>query len=160
MNGLTTKEVVYNRKNMVIIKSAIKRKIVFKLFLETLSDPIIKILLIVLAIKTLFLFSNFDWFETIGIVVAILIASLISSISEYGSESAFKRLQEESSKIKCKAKRNNKITEISIDEVVVNDIILLQSGDKVPADGIIIEGELEVDESTINGEPKEILKIN
>ncbi len=159
MNGLTTKEVIYNRKkygdNQISNK---KKNSFFKLFLETLSDPIIKILLIVLAIKTLFLFSSFDWFETIGIVVAILIASLISSISEYGSESAFKRLQEESAKINCKAKRDNKITEISIDEVVVNDIILLQSGDKVPADGIIIEGELEVDESTINGEPKEVLK--
>lgn len=157
--GLNNEEVLASRKkygtNVITSK---KKNSFFKLFIETLADPIIKILLIALAIKTIFLFHDFDWFETIGIVVAILVASLISSISEYGSESAFERLQEESSKINCKVKRENKILEIPIDEIVVNDIVILQSGDRIPADGIIISGEIEVDESSLNGESIEVTK--
>lgn len=154
--GLSTKEVAESRKkfgtNIISTKS---KTGFFGLFLETLGDPIIKILLIALAIKTIFLFHDFDWFETIGIVIAILVASLISTISEYGSEEAFKKLQEASSKIKCKVRRENKVSEVVIDEVVVGDIVLLQIGDKIPADGIIISGNITVDESSMNGEAKE-----
>lgn len=158
-NGLSNKEVLENRKKYGTNQISSKEKNSFiKLFIETLGDPIIKILLIALAVKTVFLFQDFDWFETLGIVIAILIASFISTISEYGSEAAFEKLQEESSKIKCKVKRNGKITEIPVDEVVVNDIVLLQSGDKIPADGIIIEGNIFVDESSLNGESKETYK--
>lgn len=157
--GLNEEQVVVNRKKYGTNAISSKKQNSFmKLFIETLADPIIKILLIALAIKTIFLFHDFDWFETIGIVIAILVASLISAISEYGSESAFERLQEESSKINCKVKRNNKIVEVSIDDVVVDDIVLLQSGDKIPADGIIISGEIDVDESSLNGETIEIVK--
>ncbi len=157
--GLTNEEVIENKKkygtNEITNK---KNNSFFKLFIETLADPIIKILLIALAIKTIFLFQDFDWFETIGIVIAIIVASLISAISEYGSESAFERLQESSSKINFKVKRNNKITETSIDDIVVNDIVLLQSGDRIPADGIIVSGEIDVDESSLTGETIEITK--
>ena len=155
-NGLTSKEVIENRKKYGTNQISAKEKnSFFKLLIETMGDPIIKILLIALAVKTVFLFHDFDWFETLGIVIAIFIASLISTISEYGSEAAFEKLQEESSKIKCKVKRDGKISEILIDDVVVNDIVLLQTGDKIPADGIIIEGEILVDESSMNGETKE-----
>ena len=132
--------------------------VLFSLFIETLGDPIIKILLIALFIKVIFLFKDFDYFETIGIVVAILVASLISAISEYGSNKAFQRMQEESSKINIKVKRNGNITEIPIDDIVVGDIVLLSSGDKVPADITIISGKLSVDESSLNGEAKEVYK--
>ena len=158
-NGLSNKEVIENRKKYGSNEISGKNKnSFFRLFLETLGDPIIKILLIALAIKVLFLFKDFDWYETIGIVVAILVASLISTISEYGSEEAFKKLQEESSKIKCKVKRENKLQEILIDDVVVGDLILLQAGDKIPADGIIVSGSISVDESSLNGEAREIKK--
>lgn len=156
LNGLMNKEVIEQRKKYgsnEITKA--KQKGMIKLFLESLGDPIIKILLIALGIKTMFLFHDFDWFETLGIVIAILIASLISTISEYGSEAAFKRLQLESSKLKCKVKRNNQIQETSIDEIVVGDLVLLQTGDKIPADGIIKSGSVLVDESSMNGETKE-----
>ena len=129
-----------------------------KKLIESLGDPIIKILLIALAIKTVFLFKNFDWYETIGIVIAILFASLISTISEYGSEKAFNKMQEEASKITCKVKRDNKLQEINIEDIVVGDYVYLEQGDKIPADGIIIEGELLVDESALNGETKEAHK--
>ena len=129
-----------------------------KKLIESLGDPIIKILLIALAIKTVFLFKNFDWYETIGIVVAIAFASLISTISEYGSEKSFIKMQEEASKITCKVKRENKLQEINIEDIVVGEYVYLQTGDKIPADGILVEGELFVDESALNGESKETHK--
>ncbi len=157
--GLTDEEVLNSRrKNGTNLINYQKKNSFLKLFMESLGDPIIRILLIALGIKLLFLFQDFDWYETIGIVASILIASLVSTVSEYGSEAAFARLQEESSKIKTKVKRNNQITEILIDDVVVGDIIVLNSGDKIPADGYLIEGELSVDESALNGESKEIEK--
>ena len=123
-----------------------------------MGDPIIKILLIALAIKIIVLFRNFDWYETIGILIAILLASFISSISEYGSEQAFNRLQEESIKIKVKVRRNNEVVEVSLSDIVVGDIVILNSGDKVPADGYLIKGNLSLDESALNGETKEVKK--
>ena len=157
--GLDDKQVIKARQKYGSNQISTKEKEGFlKLLLESLGDPIIKILLIALAIKTIFLFRDFDWFETLGIVIAIFLASFISSISEYGSEKAFIKLQEESSKIKCRVKRNGKIKEINIDEIVIGDIVLLQTGDKIPADGIIVEGSISVDESSLNGEAKEVYK--
>ena len=158
-NGLTSDEVIKNRKkygNNSLTKK--NNDTFFKLLLETLSDPIIKILLIALGIKTIFLIKDFDWYETVGIVIAIMVASLISSISEYGSMRAFNKLTEETSLIKVRAKRDNKVIEIPINDVVYNDIILLGEGDKVPADGIIVSGSIAVDESMLNGEAKEKYK--
>ena len=154
--GLSEEEVIISRKKYGTNKITDKKQDgFFRLLLESLGDPIIKILLIALAVKVVFLFQDFDWFETLGIVIAIFLASFISSISEYGSEQAFKRLQDEAEKTKSRVLRDGKNKEISIDEVVKEDIVLLASGDKVPADGIIIEGEIEVDESILNGEAKE-----
>ena len=158
-NGLTSDEVIKNRKkygNNSLTKK--NNDTFFKLLLETLSDPIIKILLIALGIKTIFLIKDFDWYETVGIVIAIMVASLISSISEYGSMRAFNKLTEETSLIKVRAKRDNKVIEIPINDVVYNDIILLGEGDKVPADGIIVSGIIAVDESMLDGEAKEKYK--
>lgn len=154
--GLNNEEVLKSRKEYGSNKITDKKQDGFiKLLIESLGDPIIKILLIALAIKVVFLFQDFDWFETLGIVIAIFLASFISSISEYGSEQAFKRLEQEAKKSLVRVIRNNNIEEIPIDDVVKNDIVLLSSGDKVPADGILIEGEIDVDESVLNGETKE-----
>jgi len=159
INGLSNDEVIKNREkygnNNITINN---NNSFFSLLLESLGDPIIKILLIALAIKVVFLFQDFDWFETLGILIAIFVASFISTISEYGSEKAFAKLQEESSQIKCRAKRNGKILEIPIDDVVVGDIIILQAGDKIPADGYLISGSITEDESSLNGEAKEQYK--
>ena len=158
-NGLKEDEVKESRKKYGSNSINEKNKnTFFNLFIETLGDPIIKILLIALAIKTIFLFKDFDYFETIGIVLAVLVASLISAISEYGSNKAFQRMQEESSRIKVLVKRDGKTKEITIDEIVKNDILILASGNKVPADGILIKGKLSVDESSLNGETKEVYK--
>jgi hypothetical protein len=155
-NGLTNDEVIINRKKYGCNTFSKKKQDSFlKLLLETFSDPIIKILLIALGIKTVFLIRDFDWYETIGIVLAILIASFISSISEYGSSKAFNKLTEETSKINVRVKRNGEVISIPIDQVVVNDIVLLSEGDKVPADGVLISGNISVDESMIPKENRE-----
>lgn len=156
MKGLTNEEVIKSRKihGNNEIKSNQKESFLHKL-IATLGDPIIRILLIALAIKTLFLFQDFDWYETVGIVIAIFLASFISTASEYGSEKAFEQLQADASKIKTKVKRDNQIKEIEIGEVVVGDLISLEAGDAIPADGKIIKGKVLVNESNLNGEMKE-----
>lgn len=159
LNGLNDEEVKINRKKYGINEvNNSKSHSFFSLLIESFGDPIIKILLIALGVKVTFLFKDFDWFETLGILIAILLASLISSLSEYGSEKAFKRLQEESSNIDVLVKRNGKIVKIKINEVVVDDIVYLESGSLVPADGIIKKGSILIDESALNGESKEISK--
>lgn len=159
--GLTSEEVNKNKleygTNELIIKN---KKKFLNLLLESLGDPIIKILLIALAIKTIFLFKDFDLIETIGIFIAILLATFISTISEYGSEKAFNKLQESALKLKSKVRRDNTIKEVFISDIVKNDIVILESGDKIPADGILLKGYLEVDESMLNGETKEIKKYS
>lgn len=159
LTGLTQKEVTNNKKiygeNRI---SKIEQTNFLKKFIETLGDPIIRILLIALGIKTVFLIKDFDWYETVGIVIAIFLASFISTISEYGSEQAFTKLQEEASKIKCRVRRDGIIKELNVEEVVVGDIILLEAGDKIPADGVLVKGEITVDESSLNGEAKEQYK--
>ena len=158
-NGLTNEEVIINRgKYGRNVFSKKKQDSFFKLLLETFSDPIIKILLIALGIKTIFLIRDFDWYETVGIVLAILIASLISSISEYGASNAFNKLTEETSKINVRVRRNSEVVIVPIDEIVVGDVVLLSEGDKIPSDGIIISGSISVDESMMNGESKEVNK--
>ena len=157
MYGLNDKEVVDRRKKYGNNDISIgKRDSFWSLLLESLGDPIIRILLIALGIKTVFLLSDFDWYETIGIVIAIIISSFISTISEYGSSKAFERLLFESSKIKCCVKRNGKKCEIPIDEIVVGDLMILSSGDKIGADGVIVQGSIEVDESIMNGETSSV----
>ncbi len=154
--GLNNKEVIESRKMYGSNTLTNKKKNTFlSLLIESLNDPIIKILLIALAIKIVFLFKETNIYETIGIVVAIFLASFISTISEYGSEKAFERLQSEASIIKCRVRRNSKKEEINISDIVVGDLIYLNSGDKIPADGILISGNLSVDESSLTGEAKE-----
>ncbi len=160
-NGLSDEEVLSSRKkygNNELTK--VKKKTFLRILLSSLGDPIIKILLIALAIKVLFIFSKYDWYETIGIAVAVMLASLISTISEYGSEEAFKRLQDEADKIRVKVLRNNHLTEVLINEIVVGDIVSISSGDAIPADGYLISGSISCNESQLTGEAKEIKKIN
>lgn len=156
LNGLSDEEVKSSRKQYGnnSVKSD-KNNSFFSMLIESFGDPIIKILLIALSVKIVFLFKDFDWFETLGILIAIFLASFISTISEYGSEKAFKRLQEESQNIEVKVKRNGKLIKVNIEDIVVGDLVVLESGDLVPADGRVIRGNILVDESLLNGETKE-----
>ena len=159
IDGLSKEEVTRSREkygNNAL--ETIHRDTFFKQLLRSLGDPIIRILLIALGIKTIFLIKDFDWYETVGIAIAIFLASFISTLSEYGSEKAFEKLCEENSIIKVKVIRNSKKAIINIDEIVYGDIVCLESGDKVPADGKIVQGQIYVDESSLTGESYEKCK--
>ncbi|MDR0410614.1 MAG: calcium-translocating P-type ATPase, PMCA-type [Treponema sp.] len=134
---------------------------------DNFNDPMIKILIAALAINVTLVVLNatgvikgeeMAWYEPVGIAVAILLATFVSTFSEYRNENAFQKLQDEASKIKCKIYRNGEIAELPIDDIVTDDAILLQPGDKVPADGLVIDGSIKVDQSVLNGESKEAEK--
>ena len=157
--GLNDEEVKKSRiKNGSNIIDNKQPNTFLKLLIESLGDPIIKILLIALAIKVVFLFKNFDFYETIGILIAVFLASFISSISEYGSNKAFERLSRECEEIDVKVYRNGKLITVKSSDIVVGDVINVTSGDKIPADGHLISGSLSVDESFLSGETREIYK--
>ncbi len=159
-NGLNDQEIRLSRKehgsNALTHK---KRDSFFRQYLSNFGDPIIKVLLIALGINVLFLFRNHDWYESAGIAVAVFLATFVSTLSEYGSESAFEKLQEEAGRISCRVRRGGKLLSIPIEEIVVGDVVLLQSGERIPADGILIEGSLRVDQSALNGESEETEKV-
>lgn len=157
--GLSEQQVAISRKehgsNALTRK---KRQSFLRQYLSNFGDPIIKVLLIALGINILFLFRNHDWYESAGIAIAVFLATFVSTLSEYGSESAFEKLQEEASRILCRVRRDGRLCSVALDEIVVGDIVLLQSGERIPADGVLIEGELRVDQSALNGESEEAEK--
>ena len=130
----------------------------FSKLLENLSDPIIKILLTALAINLLFLFRGEGWFETAGIALAILAASLISTLSEYSSENAFIRLQQEAARATCRVRRDGLLREIPAEALVAGDVVYLEAGEGVPADGWLRSGELYCDQAALSGESREAHK--
>lgn len=135
-----------------------KRNSFLNQYLESFGDPIIKILVAALVINMIVMFYHQNWFETIGIAVAVFLATFLSTLSEYGSESAFLRLQEDSGKLLCRVKRKEGLLSVPISELVVGDIVLLQAGERIPADGLILSGKLRVDQSSLNGESAEVTK--
>ena len=159
IKGLTSEEVLSSRKLNGSNKITEKKKItIFGLIIEAMNDPIIKILLIALGVKILFFLNDSDIYETIGIIVAIILATVISSLSEYGSEKAFQKLSKSTSNILVKVIRDSVVKNVSIEEVVKGDYVYLESGDKVPADGVIYNGSVYIDESMLSGETKEQYK--
>lgn len=159
--GLNEKEVLDSREKfgsneLTQIQS---QSFLSKLWETLTGDPIIKVLLVALVLNVIFFFlGESEWYESVGIAVAVALATIIATWSEHSGEETFKKLQEDASKIKVKVYRNGGVLEISIDEVVKGDLVLLQSGDKIPADGILLEGELKVDQASLNGETKEAKK--
>lgn len=159
MNGLTDEEVIESRRKYGSNTIALKNENKFiRIFIEALGDPIIKIMLIALAIRFVLMFSDADWYETLGMLISILLSSLISSLSEYGSNKAFSRLQSEYENTLVRVKRNGELVSIKSDDLVVGDLVSLESGELIPADGVVISGEVGVDEASINGEAKEVRK--
>ncbi|MGM9647824.1 MAG: calcium-translocating P-type ATPase, PMCA-type [Eubacteriales bacterium] len=126
--------------------------------LKNLGDPIIRILLAALGINLVFMLGSFDWFETVGIVLAISIATLVTTVSEYGSEKAFEKLHAEAEAVQVRVIRDGEIRKIPLEEVVVGDLVLISAGDQVPADGILLSGALTADQSALNGESREVKK--
>ena len=127
--------------------------------IANLKDPIIMILIVALLVTLALAALGFaPWYEGLGIAIAVVLATLVATFSEYSNESEFQSLLEEASKIRVKVFRGGTLQEILIDELVVNDLILLQPGDTIPADGYLLEGELDVNESALTGESEPVEK--
>lgn len=161
INGLTTSEVEESRKKYgTNTLTQIPPDPLWKKILLGFKDPMIIILLVALAVQVvLFFLGEAEWFEPFGILVAILIANGVSSISESKQEGKASALKaEENAKESTKVVRDGKLVEIHVSEVVQGDIVYLQAGDKLPADGEIIDGEIKVDQAALNGETEEATK--
>jgi len=138
----------------------------WSMYLESFKDKWIIILLVALAVEVLFYvlglfipsFAGSDIFSSISILLVILAVTGIGTYISYKQDRTFNALQEEASKSTSKVFRNGKVEQISTDDIVVEDYVILQAGDKIPADGILIEGFLKVDQSALNGESEEAKK--
>lgn len=160
--GLTTKQVEESRsKHGSNSLTQIPPDPLWKKILEGFKDPMIMILLVALVVQVvLFFLGQAEWFEPVGILIAILIANGVASVSESKQEGKASALKaEEEAKEMAKVIRDGKLEEIHVSEVVVGDIVYLQAGDKIPADGIIVDGELKVDQAALNGETEEADKV-
>ena len=134
------------------------RKTFFRQYLSAFGDPIIKILLAALALNVIIAIRNANIYEPLGIAIALFLATFVSTLSEYGSESAFLKLEQQSAVSECRVMRDRKLSTLPISELVVGDTVYLSAGERVPADGIIVQGNVFVDQSALNGESAEVQK--
>ncbi|MCD8175422.1 MAG: calcium-translocating P-type ATPase, PMCA-type [Phascolarctobacterium sp.] len=127
--------------------------------IENFRDPIIRILVLALLVNVVFVYMGHgEWIEAAGIFVAIILATFVSTYSEYSNENTFQKLQEEASRISCKVWRDGEPVKVHIEDIVVGDAVILESGDKIPVDGILLEGDLKLDQAVLNGESEEVAK--
>ncbi len=159
-NGLTDKEVEESRAKYGSNEIPDSEPTTFwEEFKETFSDPMIKILLAIAALMiVMFFFGYAEIYEPIGTIVAVLIVAFVSAKTGVASDTKYRELKDNTKKDQCKVYRNGLVTVIDVDDVVVGDKILLQSGDKICADGILVDGALRVDNSALNGEAEECKK--
>ena len=159
--GLKSNEVEKNREKYGSNRLSEKKQEGFwKKYFSAFDDPIIKILMVALVINLIFVFTgNAEWYEAVGIFIAVLIATFVSTLCEYSNEKAFAKLQADADKIKSKVYRDGVLTEIPIDDLVYGDFIVLQAGDKIPVDGVMEQGEIKVNQATLNGEAEDVTKI-
>jgi calcium-translocating P-type ATPase len=137
-------------------------------FFENLGDPVIRILLGALVLNLLVSLGGegADWVETGGIALAVLLATLISTLSEHGSEAAFAKLSSACGQAFCRVRRRSagdthgagEMIEIPLEEAVVGDIAILGAGEMIPADGVLLSGSLLLDQAAMTGESCEVQK--
>ena len=166
--GLTSAEVQASKNahgdNRLSSKEA---NSLLSIFIEAFQDQWILILLAALGLKIIFNFVGMifpaigeaNWYEAISLIFAILMSTGFSAVSQYRNEQKFNTLQEEASKTNAKVYRDGKLKEVLVDDIVKGDQILLQSGDKIPVDGIILEGKLKVNQAVLNGESEDATKL-
>ncbi len=161
LKGLTPQEVDKSRREHGSnALTQIPPEPLWKKILHGFKDPMIVILLVALAVQLVLLtIGETEWYEPLGVLVAILIANLAAALSEHrqqGKASALKA--DEEAKETTKVVRDGQLAEIHVNEIVVGDVVYLQAGDKIPADGGVVEGSLKVDQSPLNGETVEATK--
>lgn len=154
-DGLSEAEILESRQqhgNNVLTPP--KKTSTWKLYLDKYRDPIIEILLVAAAISLALAFVNNDFVETIGIFIAIFLATTVGFYFEHDAAKKFDMLTAMNEEQLVKVRRGGKVTEIPRRDVVVGDIILVEVGDEIPADARLISAvNLQVDESSLTGEP-------
>lgn len=161
LSGLTSQQVEESRRKYgANTLTEIPSDPLWKKILEGFKDPMLMILMVALAVQVaLFFLGQAEWFEPVGILIAILVANGVASVSENKQEGKASALKaEEEAKETAKVIRDGRLSEIHVSEVVVGDIVFLQAGDKIPADGVIAGGEIKVDQAALNGETEEAEK--
>ena len=160
LKGLTSQQVEESRaKNVSNAIPEAEPTTFLKEFLETFGDPMIKILLAIAALMIVMAIAGLaEPYEPIGTIVAVLIVAFVSAKTNVASDQKYIELKESAEKDKCKAIRDGATNVIEVDDVVQGDLILLQSGDKIPADGVLVHGNIKVDNSALNGEAEECKK--
>lgn len=130
------------------------RPSLWRLYLEKLEDPVVKVLLVAALCSLGIAVVENDYVETIGIVSAILLATGIGFYFEYDAGKKFDLLNAVSEESPVKVLRSGRVSEIARREVVVDDVVLLETGDEVPADGLLLDAlSLQLNESSLTGEP-------
>lgn len=160
-NGLSDKEVSQSREKYGsnIIPDS-EPTTFWDEFKETFGDPMIRILLAIVVIMfIMFFMGHAEIYEPIGTIVAVLVVAFVTAKTAVASDTKYRQLKDSTKKETCKVYRNGVIAVIEVDDVVVGDKIILQSGDKIPADGLLVSGDLRVDNSALNGEAEECKKF-
>ncbi len=160
IRGLSSEQVLKSRETYgsnAFLKK--KTKSIFQRFFENLSDPIIRILLIATALRALFSFGDCNWLEIGGILAAVLIAASVTTLSEWGNERTFEKMSAGEKEKHISAFRDGILKNIPENEIVVGDIVYLHTGERIPADGVMLEGMLTVNQSALNGEAAEVPKL-
>lgn len=154
LRGLTQQQVEQSRaEHGENIITPAKKESVWKLFIEKFEDPIIKVLLVAACLSLTVSFIDGHFAETIGIFSAIILATGVAFWFEYDAKRRFDVLNAVSDDTLVKVMRDGEISEIPRREVVVGDVVLLESGEEIPADGELFEAmSLKVNESTLTGE--------
>lgn len=153
--GLTDEQVKQSReqhgKNVL---TPPQRTSLWKLYLDKYRDPIIQILLVAAFVSLILAFIEKNFMETIGIFVAVFLATTVGFYFERDAAKKFNLLTALSEELPVKVRRNGKVMEIPRHDVVVGDVVLVEVGDEVPADGeLIVCNDLQINESTLTGEP-------
>lgn len=154
LTGLTDQEVIASReKNGVNLLTPPKRPSIWKLYLEKFQDPVIRVLLVAAVFSLIISIIENEYAETIGIFFAIFLATGIGFYFEYDANKKFDLLNAVGEETPVTVIRNGKIKEIPRKDIVVGDIVILNTGEEVPADGMLVEAvSLQVNESTLTGE--------
>lgn len=152
--GLTDKEVLESRaKHGDNILTPPKRESLWKLFLEKFQDPIIRVLLVAAAVSFGISLTNGHYAETIGLFFAIILATVVGFWFEVDANKKFDLLNQVNDDNAVKVMRHGNIIEIPKKDIVVGDIVLLDTGEEIPADGILLEAtSMQVNESALTGE--------
>ena len=161
-NGLTDEEVNQSREQNGENCIPEPEPVTFmSAFLENFKDPMIKVLLAIALLMIIMFFVGYaEIYEPAGTIIAVLIVSFVSAKTSVASDSKYRQLRRETKKDTCKVYRNGQATVIDVDEIVCGDKVLLQSGNKIPADGVLVDGKLSVDNSALNGETEECHKTS